>query len=123
MELARGFAGNERFGAVPSLPDSWVWVSERRLSAVEGPRLNVQLGINALIAAASRMCSTPETMLKHIRADDVRIVNVSRARYNPRFRGRLLVDGQAARRRLLHITLCLAHSRELYDFPRETAFS
>lgn len=41
----------------------------------------------------------------------MRIVTVSRARYNPQFRGRLIVEGSKARKLLLHAALCLGSSQ------------
>jgi hypothetical protein len=51
-----------------------------------------------------------ERLGEQLRQDHLRIVTVSRARYNPRFRGRIIADPGAAKDLLLHVTLCIAGS-------------
>ena len=59
----------------------------------------------------ARTVSITDTALVNlIRSQDVRIIQVSRARYNPRFRGRLVVAPKAVRGLLVHSALCLAIS-------------
>ncbi len=111
--LARTLADGENL--VPSLPDCWVWVARDLLFPVEGSTVSIEEGIPKLISEVPNLCASPEQVLKAIREDRLRIVDVSRARYNPRFRGRLLVDGRAARRRLIHVTTCLARSKPVLD--------
>jgi pimeloyl-ACP methyl ester carboxylesterase len=123
VEVAREFAGGEHFDHVPSLPDTWVWLSRRLLVSDDEVELDVAGGIRRLISVVPDICASPETMLRAIRADNLRIVGVSRARYNPRFRGRLVVDGSAARKRLIHAALCLSQSQPIADLERESAFA
>lgn len=98
--------------ALPSLPDTWIWVSSRALKLQDVDH-EMRDGLHGLLNFARR-CETDELMLKEIRNDDVRIVNVSRARFNPRFRGRLVVDGKSARKRILHAALCVGLSESIY---------
>jgi hypothetical protein len=118
----KGYAGNESITGVPSLPDSWVWVSRDRLVNPPTAKIDVQKAIRGLASFVQNI-ESPAAMQQEIRDDKVRIVNVSRARYNPRFRGRLLVDGRAALKRLLHVSLCLEQSEALASLPPESAFS
>ncbi len=109
--VAKHYTGQQPFHHVPSLPDCWVWVSRKLLVNTEVAKIDVKRGIRNLVRVVPEICETPQTMLNEIREEKVRIVTVSRARYNPRFRGRLIVDGSKARKVLLHATLCLASSQ------------
>ena len=66
--------------------------------------------------------NSKQKMLAQIRKDRIRIVNVSRARFNPRFRGRLVVDGTAARKRLMHAALCVGLSERIAGKERAEVF-
>jgi hypothetical protein len=105
----------EDYVTVPALPDCWIWLcSEKIVSTPEGTP-DVTLGMERLLALTAEIGGKDERVGNAIRAGWIRIIDVSRARYNPRFRGRLLVDAKAARRRLLHACLCLAASRSILD--------
>lgn len=106
------FTPAKDFVDVPSLPDCWIWVSNGRLGSSED-EATVPSAVEDVVRSANVACETPEDMLRAIRGEDVRIVNVSRARYNPRFRGRLVVDGKAARKRFLHAALCVVMSQAI----------
>lgn len=111
------FTRTDAIEAVPSLPDNWIWVSSRALKLQDADH-EMRDGLDGFLNFA-RHCETNELMLKHIRDDDVRIVNVSRARFNPRFRGRLIVDGKSARKRILHAALCVGLSESIYRQDKE----
>jgi hypothetical protein len=68
-----------------------------------------------------REYSDVNVLSNRLRRDHLRIVTVSRSRYNPRFRGRIVVDPRSAKRLLLHITLCIAVSVpfEEYDLDAQ----
>jgi hypothetical protein len=51
-----------------------------------------------------------------LRRDELRIVSVSRARYNPRFRGRIVASAGSAKRTLIHVALCAAASHPFSDY-------
>lgn len=94
----------------PSLPDCWVWMSPEFLALDADEMLTVD-------AARPRLCKLitsdywdQDALGNRLRREHLRIVTVSRSRYNPRFRGRVVVDPRAARTLLLHITLCIAVS-------------
>jgi len=105
----------EKFVAAPSLPDCWVWLHRDHIATTKQGRISVNRGIRGLISLTSDIGGSDEATLEAIQHSQLRIVNVSRARYNPRFRGRLLIDGKAARRRLLHAVVCLAISEPIID--------
>lgn len=126
---AQTYTGREPFGQVPSLPDCWVWISRALLTNFPDAPLDMERGIGGLIrvvAEASESASlnrSSTSILRELREEHIRIVNVSRARYNPRFRGRLVVDGSAARKRLIHVALCVAMSQPIADIKPSLAFS
>lgn len=97
---------------VPSLPDCWIWVASNSL-VPEGAELDMKNSIDGLLNFAADKGTNEQEMLRQIRKDRIRIVNVSRARFNPRFRGRLVVDGRAARKRLMHAALCVGLSEKI----------
>jgi hypothetical protein len=105
----------EDFVAVPSLADCWVWISSAKVAATPGGEVDAERGIDGLLSLLRDIGGQDADTLGAIREGWVRIVDVSRARYNPRFRGRLVVDGKAARKRLLHAALCLAISEPIMD--------
>ncbi len=106
--------------AVPSLPDCWIWASSEQLSM--GDTSDMWRGIDGLLDLAHDKCASPADIARPIREDQLRVVNVSRARYNPRFRGRLVVDASAARKRVLHAALCVALSEPIADQDRSAVF-
>lgn len=128
------FTRSDEIEPVSSLPDSWIWLSNKLLNLNKGT-VDQRRAIDALIdytgdrleeggqKHSSKSERNPETLLTAIRNEDLRIINVSRARYNPRFRGRLVVDERAARRSLLHATLCVALSESVHGKNKEDLFT
>jgi hypothetical protein len=49
---------------------------------------------------------------------EIRVITISRARYNPRFRGRLMVNPNAVKQVLTHVALCLASARSLQTWRK-----
>lgn len=122
--IATRLAGHESPARVPSLPDCWVWASADILGA-SGPLLTVDRGIREMARIVPDLCmpdNWEERLLEALRTEQLRIVTVSRARYNPRFRGRLLVTPQSARTLLVHATLSLALSQAVTPENLATAF-
>jgi hypothetical protein len=117
LDLAKTFAGKERqpLDKVPSLPDCWLWVSREALVGNRKAQIDIARARRRLLEAIPDICADPETTLNEIREGRIRMVTVSKARYNPRFRGRLMVDGGAARKLLTHIGLCLCQSERIGD--------
>ena len=74
----------------------------------------------ALIASALKFGGdNVKGLAEELRDDNVRAITVSRARYNPRFRGRLVLNARALQQILTHVALCLAVSFEYPDFELE----
>jgi hypothetical protein len=109
IKAAGEFMRQKDYDLVPSLPDCWIWIAGRHASA-SGAEVDVRRGIGGLLRLAADVCSSSAKTLAEIENGGVRIVTVSRARYNPRFRGRLIVDGSTARKQLLHAALCVGLS-------------
>lgn len=116
-------AAKERLGIVdrthrvtPSLPDCWVWMSPEFLALDGDESLTVEAGRSRLCEVVPREYKDVNVLNNRLRRDHLRIVTVSRSRYNPRFRGRIVADPRAARKLLLHITLCIAASVPFEDY-------
>jgi len=99
---------------VPALPDCWVWMTADFLGL--GPKPTVKEEREAVIAAALDHQGDRERLAEALRNDLVRVITISRARYNPRFRGQLVLSARAAQEILLHVALCLATSYEYRKF-------
>lgn len=98
----------------PSLPDCWIWMSPEFLYPDEdldrAEPLTVETGRTQLCKVVPSKYRDEDALSDSLQQDQLRIVTVSRSRYNPRFRGRLVVDPRLAKTMLLHITLCIAVS-------------
>jgi hypothetical protein len=123
---AEQMLGKEALTRIASLPDCWVWVSR----SVLGTRKSIPLTVGRAIKDLADLVGDLEAgarsevaLLNDLRTDRIRIITVSRARYNPRFRGRLIVDPKRARRLLLHVSLCLTLSKSIADSPFQTVFA
>lgn len=104
-DLARKFMYDPALERVASLPDCWIWMSRECLSARRDP-INVESGLEFLRTIALLHFTSKSAIDELLRKDELRIITVSRARYNPRFRGRMVVDRKAAGEVLLHAVLC-----------------
>jgi hypothetical protein len=94
-----------------SLPDCWIWMSPKFLLHDDEEPLDSDIGRRELCKVLpDRYLEDDSRLISALRKDHVRIVTVSRARYNPRFRGRLIADPVAARDLLHHATTCIAGS-------------
>jgi len=113
-ELAESAGRNNRGSAgleVTSMPDCWIWLSMEALG----------------FRASEQLCGTDEAIRRfvslavdvnhpgrrssfdnHIRDDKARVITVSRARFNPRYRGRIVVGSRLLKELILHAALCLA---------------
>lgn len=114
----------------PALPDCWVWLSNRFIGSLDRP--NIQLAWQRLGEKAAPLVfkggkddreerkEAEENIAEHLRKDDLRIVTISRARYNPRFRGRIIAEPREAQELLLQAALCIVSSRPFgeFDFKR-----
>jgi pimeloyl-ACP methyl ester carboxylesterase len=121
LELAEKQAHENHLDRVASMPDCWIWIPQKILPSQKS-ELTVGTGIDELVRLASYACMSDEAALDAIQDGQIRMVSVSRARYNPRFRGRLIVDGGEARRLLLHAALCVGLSSAVREGEAESAF-
>jgi hypothetical protein len=103
----------------PSLPDCWVWMSPDFLGQDVDEMLTVEEGREQLCKIVPNEYRDEKRLGNRLRRDQLRIVTVSRARYNPRYRGRLVVDPRVAKNLLLHITLCIGISVPFQEYDLE----
>lgn len=101
-------AGNEPIDYVSTLPECWFWVSRRFLGFGRDTVFTLEEAQTAFVRQVPVLSDSDLGELIH--DDHVRIVQVSRARYNPRYRGRLVVTLKDARGLLEHAALCIAVS-------------
>jgi hypothetical protein len=105
---------------VPALPDCWVWLSNEFLGLDKQDQAPpIEFGIRRLCEKAPRFLGkgSPETRIaEKLRSDSLRMVTVSRARYNPRFRGRIVAEPRQAQELLLRVALCVVTSVPFRDF-------
>jgi hypothetical protein len=109
MNSARSALHHPDLYEVPSLPDCWVWMSREFLIAGKD-KLTITSGLEQLQTVIPANLKSQSAIDERLQNDDLRIITVSRARYNPRFRGRVVVDPKAAKSLLLHVALCASAS-------------
>jgi hypothetical protein len=112
----------------PALPDCWVWMSNEFLGYRETETPSIDLARQRLCEKVPELLDLGESgekkeaaetaIAEHMRNDYLRMVTISRARYNPRFRGRIIVEPRPAQELLLRVALCIAASApfQTYDF-------
>jgi hypothetical protein len=105
---------------VPSLPDCWLWLDANFLGFGDHEDISVKQALDAVAKKALRYQTDKQELAAQLREERVRAVTVSRARYNPRFRGRLVVNPRAVQQVLLHAGICLAASCEYRSFDLDT---
>jgi hypothetical protein len=114
------WAHGERLEHIAALPDCWVWMTGEFLevSLAKVPvidRARRALTRKLMGASEDEMGATESEIQDAIANDTVRVLSLSRARYNPRFRGRLELDGKSARKRLFHVAMCAALADRIQD--------
>jgi hypothetical protein len=101
---------------IASLPDCWIWASGDFL---EAPKfVESHEAIRRFIGTIGDRYKDAVALRRLLRREELRVVSVSRSRYNPRFRGRLVTDEEAVKPILLHAALCLSAARSArgYDW-------
>jgi pimeloyl-ACP methyl ester carboxylesterase len=96
---------------VPSMPDCWLWIAPDFLAPSPSKIRTPQQKLERLVEVALDVLAEPEPhdkLREAIQHNRVRVVKVSRARFNPRFRGRLVTDLRAVKHLLMHTVLCAA---------------
>jgi hypothetical protein len=114
-DRANHYAANETLSRVATLPDCWLWVSRRFLTPFTEPPIDIDLAVGDLLQAVPKACQSTKDLERRMRDGDLRLITVSKARYNPRFRGRLIVNPTAARKLLVHIALCIGMSEPILE--------
>lgn len=123
LEAATTHLGGDMIDQVAALPDCWMWISRDTFGMENRSKLTLTRATKELSRLLGDLNPRDDSrLLRELRSDGIRLVTVSRARYNPRFRGRLIVDPRRARKLLLHATLCLALSEEVAELGFANAF-
>jgi hypothetical protein len=113
LEAARSESQDEPLQLVPSIPDCWIWMSKQFLLFSKDDEVTIEKAREKLPEAVRyyALQDSDGRIDEALRHEDVRIVSVSRARYNPRFRGRIVANSTDAKKVLIHFALCVAASR------------
>ncbi len=100
----------------PSLPDVWMYTSRDFLDV--NSDATVSAAWPALVIKAREHTSNTKTstLEKRLQEDKLRLVTVSRSRFNPRFRGRYLAHVNGVRALLRHTGLCLHEAYTYREF-------
>lgn len=100
-----------------ALPDCWLWISNEFLGLTATPRIEKALTqlcevVPPLIGIGDKAerAKAEHEIAAHLGADRLRIVTISRARYNPRFRGRIVAEPRQAQELLLRAALAIGAS-------------
>lgn len=114
----------------PSLPDCWIWMSKEFFGREEGylPQGDAIPGALCEVvpkyiyrgADPKRSERVERRIATALQKDHLRMVSVSRARYNPRFRGKIIAKPRQAQEVLLQAALCVVASRPFTDFFEAT---
>jgi hypothetical protein len=110
---ASEFAGREEVVRVTTLPDIWVWIAPELLGSTAswaGPD-------EAIASVVVGLGADYERWYRELAHERIVVIERSRARYNPRYRGRVVADPRGARRVLLHGAICVALGVGWRDCP------
>jgi len=115
---------DQSMAVTPSLPDCWLWMSNEFLGRTGDSPPTIQESREALSREIPKYVNkTPEkrddaerAIAERLQRDDLRMVAVSRARFNPRFRGRIIAEPRQAQELLLRAGLCIAASVPFKEF-------
>ncbi|HEX5376144.1 MAG TPA: hypothetical protein VFW48_08290 [Solirubrobacterales bacterium] len=119
--LAREWLGLDKSSPVKlSLPDCWIWISNQFMGMHGKNMATFDVSQRLLYPALKdylyrggnrKMREEAErNIATSLKMDQLRIVGVSRARFNPRFRGRIVAEPRQAQELLLRAMLCVAAS-------------
>jgi pimeloyl-ACP methyl ester carboxylesterase len=94
-----------------ALPDCWVWMSNEFLGRKKDAPLSVASGLDSIsqevLPYVKKTRESEREIAKQMQKDDLRMLTHSRARYNPRFRGRIVAEPRPAQELLLRVALCI----------------
>jgi hypothetical protein len=110
-----------------SLPDCWIWMSPKFLLHDDEEPLDASTARRELCKIVPELyLGDGSGLITPLRKEHLRLVAVSRARYNPRYRGRLITEPVPARNLLHHATMCIlgsvpfgAYDLDKREFPQE----
>lgn len=114
----------------PGLPDCWIWMSNEFFDGkentpnVEAVRRSLYEEIPHYVYRGKERKRSERVERKiatSLQSDHLRIVSVSRARYNPRYRGRIIAKPRQAQELLLQTALCVAASQPFTEFFQSEA--
>jgi len=129
-KLSRSWLGLERRSPVkPSLPDCWLWISNSFLKKEPEEVLTIEDYKKWFCTELSnfvyrglpkkRASEAERSIATSLQQDELRMVSVSRSRFNPRFRGRIVAEPRQAQELLLRAALCIVASRPYGEFDFE----
>jgi hypothetical protein len=104
---------------VPSLPECWIWLSNKYLglsSTIADSDSGSRLFQETTVDMVDKLTATDRhrdhlSLDDALRNDELRVLTVSRSRYNSRYRGQLVTSRSALTNILLHSAICVARSR------------
>ena len=114
---------HERELWVPSMPDCWIWCSPEFLGLAYEPDERSVVDEHFVDKVRSLFPSDKaeegrrlDDLSTALREEKLRVITISRARYNARFRGKLVSDAATVKPLLNHVALCLAASWSYRDY-------
>jgi hypothetical protein len=113
----------------PSLPDCWIWMANEFLGRADKSPPPIDNSRGLLCEMVSKYAykgkrkreqqEAEREIAASLQRDQLRMVTVSRSRYNPRFRGRIIAEPRQAQELLVQAALCIVSSVPFKDFDFE----
>jgi hypothetical protein len=113
IKKAEKYTDHKAFRYVSSVPDCWVWLSRDFLRVGSGQMPDLPRILQELPGAIVQNAQSDDTVREFVRKGDVRVISISRARFNPRFRGRLVLSTTRCRQLLYHLGMCVTLSNPI----------
>ncbi|HEX2097300.1 MAG TPA: hypothetical protein VHF50_08030 [Solirubrobacterales bacterium] len=106
-----------------ALPDCWVWMSNEFFGRLKDNPLSVRSGLESLPEVVrpyvEKNTESEEAIAEQMQEGNLRMLGLSRARYNPRFRGRIIARPRQAQELLLRAAICIDASVPFREFRFE----
>lgn len=121
-----GLEGSEH-GVTSALPDCWVWMSNEFFGRMRHSSLSIKSGLASIAEVVQpyveKTAKSEREIATEMQQDHLRMLSLSRARYNPRFRGRVIAKPRQAQELLLRVALCIDASVPFrtFRFPDRNA--
>jgi pimeloyl-ACP methyl ester carboxylesterase len=110
----------------PSLPDCWIWMANEVLGRDKKSPPPIDSTRGLLCEMISKYAykgklkreqeKAEREIATSLQRDQLRMLTVSRSRYNPRFRGRIIAEPRQAQELLVQAALCIVASTPFKDF-------